>query len=500
MRFLIAILSAFAFAVSAFANDWYVDDSATGPIYDGSQANPFNNILDAVNAAANPFLSPGSDTIYVADGNYTGPGVNADFQGNLTTIKSQNGPTLCTIDGGNTFQGFGFNSAGETGSIVDGFTFTNMSDPFGTGGSAIRVNGATIEIKNCVFSNNSSNSTFVGGGAVSLINTGTKVVNCQFVGNTTVAGSSGNGGAIFAQNSLQIRIQTCSFTGNSAVVGGAIYSDGASIILENSHITTNIADSGGGMYISGFGTLLARSSAFTTNSSVGGSGGGGAICSNSGTLMIVNCTLAGNSAVNSVGGAIQSIASPGSSVANSILWSNGANSGIDGAGDLTFDFCNVEGFANSGSNSGDDPMFQSYPIDLRLQDGSPCIDSGDILLYQVGLCDLTTDLDGIYNRPLGSGVDRGAYEKVDAVTLINGIKTKVDEIAQTTALPADGHPLKQKLDQAASAVIAGDPLLAVQRLNEFIIKVNQMVPKKLTAAQATELVGMAQDVIALLVP
>ena len=491
MKYLITFVGLFACVATALANDWYVDDSVlvTG---DGSSGSPYKTILEAVLAADG---APGSDTIHVADGTYTGPGVNADFGGNQTTIVSDfgpiGGPANCIIDGGGVFSGFGFTAPGTTGSIVKGFTFRNMGDTAQAGGSAIRVTGATIEIRDCIFKSNVSNAFFQGGGAVSLFNSGTKIVNCQFSDNTFAPLSSGSGGAVFVQNCNTARIQTCTFTNNSAEVGGAIYCDNGSVVVETSSFKSNTAGSGGAVYAGPFGVFHGRSLAFASNSAT--TGGGGAICSNNAMLLVVNCTVVGNSAPVLGGGAIHSTTSSGSKVYNSIFLSNGSSSGLGGTpADLSFSYCHVEGFPTSGTNSGADPMLSSIPNDLSLEDGSPCIDSGSTALYQNVTFQVTKDLDGIHDMPLGFSIDRGAYEKVDAVAMITLIKRRVDLVV---GLPADGHPLKQKLDQAASAIRAGNISLAIQRLNEFIAKVNEWYPKKLSLLDRDDLITMASDVI-----
>ena len=501
LKFFITLIAVAISLTSGLAADWFVDDDAAAGGDGTSPGTAFQTILQAVNAAAN---APGADTITVADGNYTGPAVNVSFQGNSTHIKSENGPGSCTIDGGSLHSGFQFNSPGETGSIVDGFTFTNMVG-FGGGGSAINIENVTIQVRNCRFVNNSSIAALTGGGAVSLVNSGTKFVNCQFTGNSILLGS-GNGGAVFSGGGSFPTFQTCSFTSNSAVNGGAVWTDSA--VMENCTVNGNSAVDGGGFYLSG-GSLFMRTMAFAGNHT---SGTGGAIYSTNSVITGINCTFAGNTSIGA-GASLRILSCLGSVFKNSIFWGNGGGSGISGnlSGELSFEYSHVQLYSFEGGappNSNADPMLTNLPGifgsndfgDLRLQAGSPCIDTGSDTLYQDSFFYIALDLDGNI-RPMGSSVDRGAYEKVDAVFLISQIKNRIDVIVQTTTLPADGHPLKQKLNQAAAAIIAGDNPKAILRLNEFIAKVNEMVsPKKLTAAQAAELVGMAQEIIALLQP
>ena len=151
----------------------------------------------------------------------------------------------------------------------------------------------------------------------------------------------------------------CAFTGNSA------------------------GDLGGGMY-----SGLATNCTFTGNSA--GAGGGML----GGTA--VNCTLTGNSALHDGGGI-----SLGTAV-NCIVWGNTPNEVAGSDPNVSYSCLSVAtvGTGNITAN----PMFlDAGDGDLRIQPGSPCIDTGTASGAP------SMDILGV-PRPQGAGYDMGAYE------------------------------------------------------------------------------------------
>jgi hypothetical protein len=139
---------------------------------------------------------------------------------------------------------------------------------------------------------------------------------------------------------------------------------------------------------------------------------------------MVNCTFTANQGMWRGGGVFN--ASGSLSVANCILWGNGrqfrsaydewAQASTDA--DLLLAYCCVQGWTGAmvgQSCLGGDPLFMdaagadgtvgTLDDDLRLRDGSPCIDAGDAAAVPAGV---STDLQG---RPrFHNAVDMGAYE------------------------------------------------------------------------------------------
>ena len=203
-----------------------------------------------------------------------------------------------------------------------------------------------------------------GGGAI--LNDGAVVRNCIFTGNRTQNGK--NGAAIHCHTG-QLRIENCLFFGNvSSGNGGAV-------------------QVGGGV-----------------------------------TATVINCTLCDNQA-NGPGGAF-GLGNDGSNlnVYNSIAWHNtgaggysslGQNTNVNGGGTVVSKYSAIES-QSSKFTDGDDvnhmslsedvtPMFEAEGY--RLQEGSPCIDAGNVNLTSR----LDYDLDR-QRRLSGTQIDMGAYE------------------------------------------------------------------------------------------
>jgi len=71
--------------------------------------------------------SVSGDTVLVADGTYSGTGnQEINFGGRLITVRSENGPAACVLDGGGAaVRIFVFNAAETADTVLDGFTITH---------------------------------------------------------------------------------------------------------------------------------------------------------------------------------------------------------------------------------------------------------------------------------------------------------------------------------------------------------------------------------------
>ncbi len=254
-------------------------------------------------------------------------------------------------------------------------TFSDNTCGTNGGGGGIHVDYGKVDVRNCMFINNSAQY----GGGLECYNTAsyqsTKIINCRFLGNTATV----EGGAFAIGFVNEPYMTNCLFSGNHA------------------------DEKGGAMRLS------------ETN------------------MHLTNCTFWNNSA-DSAGGAIRS--EPDNDqyvpdIANCILWGNTAPSGsqisnLYYAADVTY--CDIEGWSGGTGNINADPLFvDPYGLDgepgtedddLRLFDGSQCADAGD---NDALLGWITTDLDGnprylddTTMPDTGNGtppiVDMGAYE------------------------------------------------------------------------------------------
>lgn len=380
-----------------------------------------------------------------------------NWNANLTILSGDIGASGIPTD--NSYNIVEYLNSSITGKL-DGFF---IQDGYADG--SYQVNGAaviihaygtnlngSIEFRNNIFINNYS----IGNGGAVYLEAGNNgslqpfFESCDFLANIT--GSSGgavyhsayNGGHIattfskctFLQNqstesgaaifnhggsgNCVPRFVHCDFESNASIVGhgGAMYNLGtgvdgnASPIITNCRFYKNSGFAAGAIYNNG--TSDGNSSPVITNSTFvanfinpyGLAGGGGGIIYNNGSVN-------GNSSTE---------------VINCIVWGNSAPHG-------THVFKNVEGnptisyslvdmadctsfYPTSGSSvtCGSGNQYNLNPLfideaggDLRLQDASPAINTGDNTKNTV-----TIDLDGV-SRIANSLIDKGAYENLSVV-------------------------------------------------------------------------------------
>ena len=173
--------------------------------------------------------------------------------------------------------------------------------------------------------------------------------------------SSDLGGGIYNDQNSTLTLSSCVIGGNSAAMGGAIFSRNATLIINDSAIDFNVADSGGGCIYnsgvsSGNATLTINNSVVSNGWSTSGLGGGiyndGGF-SGSATLTIANSILMSNSAV--LGGGIYNDGAVSGNAALTIsnttfsinrATNNGGgicNDGISGNARLTVTNCTFSG-------------------------------------------------------------------------------------------------------------------------------------------------------------
>ncbi|MEW6104474.1 MAG: hypothetical protein AB1630_11795, partial [bacterium] len=124
---------------------WGTRASATD-LYVPSQ---YGTIAAAIDAATT------GDTVWVADGTYTGTGnKNLTWSGKDITVRSENGPEKCIIDCEYSGRGFIFNNPGQnTTSIIKGFTIKNGR---GGNGAGIYCSNSSLTITNCIITENAT--------------------------------------------------------------------------------------------------------------------------------------------------------------------------------------------------------------------------------------------------------------------------------------------------------------------------------------------------------
>jgi predicted outer membrane repeat protein len=170
---------------------------------------------------------------------------------------------------------------------VDDATFTaNTAGDSGFGG-AVRNDGSAT-ITNSTFANNHA----VSGGA--LDNTGSLALSSDTFQDNSAA--SEGGGLYNAQFTARADVHTSTFTGNTALTGGAVAAEVLTQVnLDGCTVSANTANFGGGIY-NDEATVHVSASTFTGNATPA-TGAGGAVAMIFGaTTTVEGCTFTGNSA------------------------------------------------------------------------------------------------------------------------------------------------------------------------------------------------------------
>jgi predicted outer membrane repeat protein len=300
---------------------------------------------------------PGADKLSISGGNHTRIFfVTAPLT--LTDVTLENG----LGDGAALY-------VSQARASVSGCVFADNAAPNGLGG-AIYNPGSPLEFSNCTFVRNSANGFGLGGVFFGAPNAKVTMTDCSFTGNSAHDGGAIFGDAeltltrcVFTKNSIPTDgiagavfnedptfITGCIFTGNSAGEGGeggALFiGDGIirdSLIAGNAVGSTSQEDAqGGGIW--NFGTLRIQNSTIANNTSGAQSQGAGIY--NDGVLILDNSTLSGNAAgASSIGGGLFNEDDDGATltVANTIIARNSAPDGPDVFGTLSSRGYNVIG-------------------------------------------------------------------------------------------------------------------------------------------------------------
>ncbi|HTI10260.1 MAG TPA: T9SS type A sorting domain-containing protein [Puia sp.] len=241
---------------------------------DGNATNQLRGAILAADATG------GTNTINVPAGTYTltlGTITFGNTAMSLSIIGAGSGSTIINMSTTNRDRIFLINPPGTVPGVnvaIQGLTFTNgflSGDNFG--GGAILCGGPlnTVNLKNCVFSSNSTNTGVASnGGAIAMEGGGALSIDqCSFLNNTD---PNGNGGALFYfgpnTQSGSLSITNSLFTGNTATTASA----------EGGALFVTVQGSAGGFT----SAISIQKNTFTGNKAIATNGTGGAIGINNG--------------------------------------------------------------------------------------------------------------------------------------------------------------------------------------------------------------------------
>lgn len=341
------------------------------------------------------------DTVWVADGTYSGSGNRAlDFAGKAIAVRSENGPDACIINGRRRDFAFVFRNGEGPHSVVDGFTLANGGrTDFGGG---IQCLSGAPTIVNCILIGNSADRS---GGGIYCSASSPTIQSCTFVDNT----ADEQGGGLYSEADSHPVVVDCTFTGNWAGAGGAAGSaEGGSLELRQCLLFDNSAPSDGAAVVT-FGAAVTLANCTIARNEAGRAGGG--LWSDAGgTVRLDNCILWDNT----------DAASP---------WQVEAAQIATDAGSVEVNYSCVQGWSGTFAGVGSfglDPLFadpENGDFHLRSQGGrwdprqalwiydaatSPCVDAGDPAL-PLGDELLTMPDDPTAAEPLNTRINLGAY-------------------------------------------------------------------------------------------
>jgi predicted outer membrane repeat protein len=286
----------------------------------------------------------------------------------------------CQFTDNSAYNGGGVHiSQGKTSSF-SGCEFQNNTAG-GAGGGVNVANQATFS--HCNFFGNHSNSS--GGAAYAFYNSHlTTFSDCLFSANE----AKNNGGAI---DTSSPKIERCVFVDNTSKSttkgGGALYLSSKAVVVNCFFCANTAATDGGAAYIDSYYPPPDPFSTFT------------------------NCTFTQNTATRN-GGALwcdipRSLSEDTLSMKNCILWDDKAVDGdeiFEDGLNMTVTYSDIAGGHSGTGNLNIDPqLILMGECLMRLRCDSPCIDAGT---DEAAPAD---DLAG-FLRPVGVGVDMGAYE------------------------------------------------------------------------------------------
>jgi len=395
------------------------------------------------------------------------PTVNGGVGGGMFNRGGSPQLTNCVFVGNQADGGAGMYNQGSSPTLTS-CTFDQNSSRY-AGGMYNEYGSPTLT--GCTFSANSCSDDHTCGGGIYNWAASPQVIGCTFVENVVV----GNGGGVIDRSDSYPLYRDCTFQGNSAQAGGAVY-ESAPGTWEDCTFVGNSAHWGGAVY-GGFqatgclfvfnssetlgGAIFSRSSSVleATNCVFVGNyaefEGGAAYCFDNAVASMTNCTIAANEAERKAGALVTASLSE-CTLTNCVVWGNTDPSGIlyyndnstfvvrcsDLEGGVAA-IVNANGgvVTDAGGNIDADPLFVDAGTgDYHLQAGSPCIDAAD------GSAAPTTDMDGNprHDDPgmpnVGVGppwADMGAYE-FQGTTIWRTLTMEVSPCEGGTTTPAPG--------------------------------------------------------------
>ena len=240
--------------------------------------------LDQYNQQTETYFTTGSTFVFLAGNHTINTTVNLTSISDITLRGERNTQVTCLKEFGILIQNVSILS-------IEELMFLSGNTTIGTVALKI-IDSNEIWIHNVGFEGSYSISKPFTGLHITSSDTIT-VTSCSFKGNT-----AGNGGAIYVTAESNLTLNASTFIGNNATCdGGAIYVSGSNLALSDNMFSGNTARNGGAMYVTAESNVTISDNAFTHNRAIGD---GGAIYSKYSTVNIYGSSK--NSSILSSGG------------------------------------------------------------------------------------------------------------------------------------------------------------------------------------------------------
>jgi parallel beta-helix repeat protein len=246
----------------------------------------FLHIQDAIDAAVD------GDVILIAPGTYLDErDKNLDFAGKAIVVRGEaEDPTVCTIDCSGDGNGFIFDDGEDADAVVEYLTIRGGTgypkpDYFGyTFGGAIYCDASSPTIRHCVLMD--SWSDYEGGAIYCSSRSDARVLFCTMVNNT----AGGDGGGIYVDEYSSPIFANCIVSNNEGFFGGAVAVRAlATPVFANCLFSNNEATryAGGALCWSGSDIVFTNCTFYGNGADAGGALYGGAAS----TPILTNCIL-----------------------------------------------------------------------------------------------------------------------------------------------------------------------------------------------------------------
>jgi len=273
-------------AIATFMAVRFVDARATGGENGATWATAYRTLTNALAQAAagqqiwvatgtyKPVLGTNRTVSFVLKSDVELYGGFAGTESLLSQRRWTSNPTVLSGDIDNDGQVTAANTlqvvlaSQVTNAVLDGFTIVQGCNNTGYGGGMGIIGGANVVVRRCVFDNNTAsrggavyiqsdclvskcifrdNTAVTRGGAVYVRSSSPRFENSVFFRNSITSGDS-CGGAI-ALYDQPVTMVSCSFAGNDALLGKALYLSGAAEGYAKNCIFWDSGDHGGGIWV-----------------------------------------------------------------------------------------------------------------------------------------------------------------------------------------------------------------------------------------------------------